>query len=700
MRSYAEQVTPGPGRALQATLVAGTAIALVLGLGLPAAAAQSDVGAFRITGTLERFHVDDFTAPPATDDELAFVRTESGSVQVPASSVRAVADGSTVDVDLATARVDGTQDPESGTPVRAVTVVAAPDTSLTATGTGRVRASAAVTAGAVKHAVTVVVATPSGGVASSVSAADIAALVRTQVNSYWMTVTNGAVGFTATAYPSVVATSTTPCSAGGVASSDAFWKEVAARVGFTAGAGKHLLVYFRALPACGGIAGLGSVGNGIASGGVVWSNGYNTTGVLGHELGHNLGLGHSQLLDCSVEGVRVMDAPESNCARRSYADSNDIMAISWQNQGFLNASHLRQLGILTASTDARRTDNGAVTLSPLAARTGVRALTLTAGSDSYVVEYRRPVGLDAWMASAQIAGWGTLGVSIRREFHASANFMARESFLLDGDPSTADPDFGNLDTAVKPGTWVNLAGGQLAIRVVSQSSSGAVVQYRNGPASADPRYVPVPQPTVGIPVPRLVPGALRAYASGPVVPVRWTWRVTTPSSNPAAAASVTAASTTRTAGASTTGWTSVLYRAVAVASDGLVVTALGRGSTHYLGESDRSAFTYSYGWAAAARAGTVGNWARVTYRRGTSVVGVVTARSCGLSLVTGPNQGWVGIYVDGHRAAVVNLRSSHQGARLAWATTYVASGRHVVKVVNLSGGVHGQVGFDGLVSLV
>ena len=184
-----------------------------------------------------------------------------------------------------------------------------------------------------------------------------------------------------------------------MSTSGAFWNEVETKVHWTGGSGQHLVVYFAQFPDCGGIAGLGTIGSGTGSGGVIWSNGYNNVGVIGHELGHNLGLGHSQELDCSVGGARVMDAPAANCSSRSYWDMNDIMALSWNYQGFLNASHLRRLGLLDATSQATPSDNGQVVLRPLETASGMRVLTLTDGATHYVIEYRQPIGLDSWLAT-------------------------------------------------------------------------------------------------------------------------------------------------------------------------------------------------------------------------------------------------------------------------------------------------------------
>ncbi|MFC6239175.1 zinc-dependent metalloprotease family protein [Longivirga aurantiaca] len=687
-----------------AATACAVAVGLVVGFAPAASAAASGPDSeLVVTGTVERFLVDDFASHEAGEDDasLTFVNTGDAAVQVPASALAQVADGATVRVSLAdsaTAEVsasgvepfvtDGT-DTEAGAAVTGLAVVAQPAAGLTDTGTGAAPAAVTVQAtSSASHHVLVVVATPSNGTASSVSAADVAATVRGSVSSYWSRMTGGSVTFDATAYPSVVKTASTPCAASGDASTSfEFWNEIKATTGWSEGPGKHLVVYFRTLTSCGGIAGLGTVGSDRASGGMLWSNGYNTTGVLGHELGHNLSLGHSSTLACTSGGTRVTDAAGAACVKKSYLDTNDIMGVSWQNQGFLNGSHLRYLGLLTSSSaQARPTRSGRAVLAPLESGAGLRLLTLADGTTSYVLEFRAATGQDAWMAGAP--GWGSTGVTVRRETAGSTSFPLRESLLLDGDPSTADASLGALDAALPRNSWVELADGRLRVRLVSTSSSAAVVDYEIGGVPA------VTQLAVAVlgmtdPVASLRTGTMTRTSSGPVVPVTWSWGVTTEAG--------TTTARTLTTGLASSAWNMLRRTTTVTDGEGTIWTATGATKANY--RSDRVATTYVGPWTLSTTSSANGGSLHRTSTKYASATTTVTASSIAVLLQRGSHHGTVAVLVDGVKVATVDMSATASSVRVAVVKSFGSTSTHTVKVVNMTGGATGALGFDGVAIL-
>ena len=55
--------------------------------------------------------------------------------------------------------------------------------------------------------------------------------------------------------------------------------------------------------------------------------------------------------------------------------------------------------------------------------------------------------------------------------------------------------------------------------------------------------------------------------------------------------------------------------------------------------------------------------------------------------------------LDGVRVAVLNLHASRTSVQVAWSTSFAESGTHTVRLVNLTGGSAGGLGYDGTVAL-
>ena len=153
--------------------------------------------------------------------------------------------------------------------------------------------------------------------------------------------------------------------------------------------GYHKIVYvFPRVSACGwlGLAYIGGSG--------AWINGANTTLVYGHELGHNFGMLHAATLDC---GAAVIGG---TCSVAEYGDPFGIMGN--KSAMHVNAFQKADMGWIPAITVRTHTAGSATyTLSPLETAGGsAYAVKVPAASNrTYWLEYRKPIGFDAGIAS-------------------------------------------------------------------------------------------------------------------------------------------------------------------------------------------------------------------------------------------------------------------------------------------------------------
>jgi Metallo-peptidase family M12B Reprolysin-like len=478
----------------QLVFPAALAIGLLVGplvATAPGASAASTPSPQRITGVLQTI----ISEPPpagkagsdadnhAAHDTTKVLRVGSTIVPLADGSLPTTRDGSTVSVSVAPAG-DGTKQ------VLAVSKVAAP---------------AAPTALAVPpaHKVYVALVLPAGVTAdTSLSDASARAMV-TKVSSYWSSQTGGKVSFsTAQVLPSYrSAYSCTDTST----STYNMWAEALRKMPAASGPGRHLVLVAPGSASSRGCAyGLGTIGAVEATGNKVFASGLNQS-LLAHELGHNLGLYHSNALRCTgTQDVTVVSSAFPGCQASPYDDLFDVMGYSGTNygEGSLNAVHLSGMNLLPTAVRNIVAGPGVTTarITPLSTTTANRTLRVTDPSGAvYFVEYRTNSGRDT--VAARNPWRPSWGVRVLRSDPATP--ASSGSYELDSTPTSLSSSDYNRSIPVG-GTFRSASRG-LTIRVAAQDAAGATLTITNAAAPLVPFTV-----TQSVPAKALVGAGLTA----------------------------------------------------------------------------------------------------------------------------------------------------------------------------------------------
>ena len=167
--------------------------------------------------------------------------------------------------------------------------------------------------------------------------------------------------------------------------------------------------------------GLGSLGGTPSN---AWVNGPFELRVVGHEIGHNLGLGHAASLDCGPESLGA------SCTVSEYGDTSDIMGASAFH---FQAFHKERLGWLNAGgfppLETVQT-SGTYYVAPFEQWTTTsKGLKVLRNIDSrsgkpvwYYVEFRRPLGYDSGMGAGLTSG---------ALIHLASEAGGNRSYLID-----------------------------------------------------------------------------------------------------------------------------------------------------------------------------------------------------------------------------------------------------------------------------
>lgn len=186
-----------------------------------------------------------------------------------------------------------------------------------------------------------------------------------------------------------------------------------------------------------------------------------------HELGHTLGLYHSQAVRC-----------EAACTSVEYGHTSDIMGQAGVT-GHFHPYQKERLGWIAVP----EVGSGTYEIFPLSVNDGnTKAIKIPRSQGGYYyVEFRRPVGFDSFVASNP---YTMNGVLVTRNSSGSSNY------LYDMTPSTAYWS----DAALQVGETFS---DEITISVISVSDGGAVVQISRPTTTP----TPTPSPTQPTPTP-------------------------------------------------------------------------------------------------------------------------------------------------------------------------------------------------------
>jgi hypothetical protein len=436
------------------------AVALaLLGPAAPVASAATTPRPQQITGTVEKVVIDQAHGRGTPDEITTVLRVRGKVVPLTPGSLPDVRSGSTV----------------------AATVVPAANGEVRVISAQKVATVTEPGTATVARTVYIALVSPAGYGRDPIQNTVGPAAMVARASSYWGSQTGGQVTFdTVKVLPWYQ-------SAHGCSDIWGIWNEALARMPEAVGTNTHLIVVSppAAYQKSGCPYGVGTIGEIEGSGDVVLVSDQNQS-LYAHELGHNLGLYHSNSLRCNgAQDMPMVGLGFPGCQARAYDDLFDVMGYSGATygEGSLNAVHLDGMGLLPGAVRTIGADSGVTTarIAPLSTGAADRTLKITdPGGASYFVEYRTDSGLDSVAArNPWTPAWGVRVLRDDPQVPPSAG-----SYELDASPTSLSSS--DYNRSIPPGGTFTAASRKLTIRVAAQDATGATLTITNWAAPLVP----------------------------------------------------------------------------------------------------------------------------------------------------------------------------------------------------------------------
>ncbi len=211
-----------------------------------------------------------------------------------------------------------------------------------------------------------------------------------------------------------------------------------------------------------------------------------------HEIGHSLGLFHSHGLECGSVTVSSACLGDPASHNEEYGNAWDVMGNNWPGDGhdsvtWFSARQEMLLGWLSGSHVRTVSASGTYALAPLekSGATSPQVLVLPTAAHTYYVEYRQPIGQDAFL-SAYPAATKSIQVSV-----AAASGNDTGPYALDFTPQSDTSGGYNdwIDAPLGMGRSFGDPEGTFTIAPVSQDGTSATVNVSFVGASTYPLSV-------------------------------------------------------------------------------------------------------------------------------------------------------------------------------------------------------------------